>query len=461
MLEPREADLLVLFLLFVVLPLVTYIFLGKWSEVSERTERISLLAQLAAEEAFRAESMTTTLHIPVRTSPKTNIHQCARCSSPATTRCSGCKSVRYCSGKCQIIHWRQAHKLECQRLEGSAKFEESINQRVLQPENFNSPFIRNNTKEAKRENASSNKPICISSLATPRISAIDSSHVSSSERTLFERNSEVLQGERVCFSGFEEASISRLTSPCSSSVSQSIEASNRHKLGNANTMALPEETCKADSFRHVFDDGSSVPMSTMHESHKVKGKGVRVCIPGSNCSTSKLPCSGQVGRNAFVIGSEFLSSNGNAHGDKFASNNESEEFDHSAGRISLKSITKPKSKGHASEPRDTLSPLSTSKASKEYPSSLKDRKGHVPQVPQSNASMPHPAQGSNAPHDSSVMNKTGLKKLPDPPRQEASGASATAQRKMKVLFSYEEFMKYFQCETWDISPRGLLNCGNR
>ncbi|XP_008802270.2 ubiquitin carboxyl-terminal hydrolase 18-like [Phoenix dactylifera] len=38
---------------------------------------------------------------------------CAVCFSPTTTRCSRCKAVRYCSGKCQIVHWRQGHKEEC------------------------------------------------------------------------------------------------------------------------------------------------------------------------------------------------------------------------------------------------------------------------------------------------------------------------------------------------------------
>lgn len=31
----------------------------------------------------------------------------------------------------------------------------------------------------------------------------------------------------------------------------------------------------------------------------------------------------------------------------------------------------------------------------------------------------------------------------------------------QVLFPYDEFVKYFQCEVFDLTPRGLLNCGNR
>ncbi|CAA2989381.1 ubiquitin carboxyl-terminal hydrolase 17 isoform X1 [Olea europaea subsp. europaea] len=40
-------------------------------------------------------------------------YYCAVCYCPTTTRCSQCKAVRYCSGKCQIIHWRQGHRDEC------------------------------------------------------------------------------------------------------------------------------------------------------------------------------------------------------------------------------------------------------------------------------------------------------------------------------------------------------------
>lgn len=30
-----------------------------------------------------------------------------------------------------------------------------------------------------------------------------------------------------------------------------------------------------------------------------------------------------------------------------------------------------------------------------------------------------------------------------------------------MLFPYDEFLKYFEYEDFDFSPRGLINCGNR
>lgn len=138
MLEPRGADIPLLFLVLVVFPVVAYILLGKWSDISKKRGRANLLAQMAAEEALRAEievnvnrgvrfvaenralrtktksvpavrddfvagvsgtvaeqqrseSIAATCGAPVNK----EIHVCARCFSPAKTRCSRCKSVRY------------------------------------------------------------------------------------------------------------------------------------------------------------------------------------------------------------------------------------------------------------------------------------------------------------------------------------------------------------------------------
>lgn len=72
------------------------------------------LAALAAEEAERAEKEASLAYVWGSVGEKEiERPRCAVCFSPTTTRCSRCKAVRYCSGKCQIIHWRQGHKDEC------------------------------------------------------------------------------------------------------------------------------------------------------------------------------------------------------------------------------------------------------------------------------------------------------------------------------------------------------------
>lgn len=95
MLEPRESDIPVLFVVLVVLPLVAYFLLGKWSEAAKKRDRITLLAQLAAEEANRVEEMAISDVVPPVSSTMVGLHVCARCSAPAKTRCSRCKTVRY------------------------------------------------------------------------------------------------------------------------------------------------------------------------------------------------------------------------------------------------------------------------------------------------------------------------------------------------------------------------------
>ncbi|THU52192.1 hypothetical protein C4D60_Mb10t01400 [Musa balbisiana] len=109
------------FLLFV--PLIAFVVRRRWRLASVRQAEVRRLAWLAAEEAARAEMEAITVYFAsshvaasaaaaVAKDPSAR-PECPVCLSPATARCARCKAVRYCSGKCQIIHWRQGHKDEC------------------------------------------------------------------------------------------------------------------------------------------------------------------------------------------------------------------------------------------------------------------------------------------------------------------------------------------------------------
>ncbi|XP_068644066.1 ubiquitin carboxyl-terminal hydrolase 17-like [Aristolochia californica] len=99
-------------LLFVFVFLVAgFVVRRKWRKAAARREEIVRLLVLASEESARAELEAAKEYIEATTVVR---HQCAVCYSPTTTRCSRCKAVRYCSGKCQIIHWRHGHEEECQ-----------------------------------------------------------------------------------------------------------------------------------------------------------------------------------------------------------------------------------------------------------------------------------------------------------------------------------------------------------
>ncbi|XAR48504.1 Ubiquitinyl hydrolase 1 [Bertholletia excelsa] len=108
------------YLVLVVLllgPVIGFVLRRKWRLSVARREEIKRLLVLASEETARAELEASTgyssnaAYTPAVSQPLQ--YQCAVCFSPTTTRCARCKSVRYCSGKCQIIHWRQGHREEC------------------------------------------------------------------------------------------------------------------------------------------------------------------------------------------------------------------------------------------------------------------------------------------------------------------------------------------------------------
>ncbi|KAB5568758.1 hypothetical protein DKX38_002551 [Salix brachista] len=105
------SSLVVLVFCVVVIPVGWFVIRCKWLGAVARKEEIKRLMVLAAEEAARAEFEATVSYGTVQVLK--NNYQCAVCFCSTTTRCARCKAVRYCSGKCQIIHWRQGHKEEC------------------------------------------------------------------------------------------------------------------------------------------------------------------------------------------------------------------------------------------------------------------------------------------------------------------------------------------------------------
>lgn len=112
MLVPRDLGFRVAALfIFVVFPAIGFVIRRKWRLAVARKEEINRLLVLASEEAARAELEATIGYTAAVPAPL--YRQCPVCFVPASNRCARCKSVYYCSGKCQIIHWRQGHKDEC------------------------------------------------------------------------------------------------------------------------------------------------------------------------------------------------------------------------------------------------------------------------------------------------------------------------------------------------------------
>jgi len=104
-----SATLVVVYLVFVLMVL-------KWkaTAAAKKGESRKLVVLEAQETAALVENEGAYMNsnsVTVDTPPQ---YECAVCFRTASKRCARCKVLRYCSGKCQIIHWRQGHKEECQ-----------------------------------------------------------------------------------------------------------------------------------------------------------------------------------------------------------------------------------------------------------------------------------------------------------------------------------------------------------
>ncbi|KAK8950690.1 Ubiquitin carboxyl-terminal hydrolase 16 [Platanthera zijinensis] len=109
----------VLVAFFVFSSALALIIRRKWKLAEIRRAEVVRLVRLAAAEAEMAEKEAASVMyeaekpFPAFAGWGIGNPNCAVCQSPTTTRCSRCKAVRYCSGNCQITHWRQGHKYEC------------------------------------------------------------------------------------------------------------------------------------------------------------------------------------------------------------------------------------------------------------------------------------------------------------------------------------------------------------
>ncbi|KAI3679342.1 hypothetical protein L2E82_51475 [Cichorium intybus] len=374
MLQPRETDLPALFLVLVVLPLVAYIMLGKWSESSKKKQRISELAQIAAQESFRVESMAANVVIPLIPLSKSNnsVHKCARCFGPAKTRCSRCKSVRYCSGKCQIIHWRQVHKQECQFLEynsscaspNSASNEESVDEQFFFNEKLDSQFSESNFKHEK----------------------------SPSDDNSCKFNKEISRKE-------ESVTIEPISERCST------------------------------SYDTIPSKGTFIRYKKRSHKEEIPEKSnVDACNVTSKFGFVDSEKSTQNGTNLLDV--ERVEASG--------------DYENYGTKCSERSQAKKSSaKLHKSV-------KSTVKVSKDQ---ICHERGSMDQVANViDESNPHEGNGNKG-----FMKMIGLKRSSKNDRVEVN---IDRHKKVKMLFPYEEFVKFFRYEAFELLPRGLVNCGN-
>uniref|UniRef100_M4DJE0 ubiquitinyl hydrolase 1 n=1 Tax=Brassica campestris TaxID=3711 RepID=M4DJE0_BRACM len=420
MLEPRGADIPLLFLVLVVFPVVAYILLGKWSDISKKRGRANLLAQMAAEEAFRAEtevnvnrgvrfeaaatenrglrtktkaavsaasgavrddfvsgvsgtvaeqryeSVAATCGVPV----SNEFHVCARCFSPAKTRCSRCKSVRYCSGQCQIIHWRLAHKDECIPVEACSSSSERAsfeNESVLHDQDMDATMYSNGTKQ-KAKGKTSKISVEFESLGISTPQANTQGRKSVGKPNSSKSNRESFSGEAACAGGDNK------------------KGHTKHKL-RSNSAAV-----ETNSRRHSVDNSSM----------QMNGQAF--------VSGMQETCESNLGaRSSFGCPNAQYPSNGTR--------------------------------------------TATLRKSGEQPCTETSKKGLVPAVSKTVRSK----DTCIAEESNGISSTMGLMKMMGLRNSTKHG---DRHQNLRMLFPYEEFVKFFQCEVFYLSPRGLVNCGN-
>ncbi|KAK4771508.1 hypothetical protein SAY87_032040 [Trapa incisa] len=382
MLEPREGDIPILFIVLIVLPVFAYILLGKWSDATKKKERVSQLAQLAAEEALRADPMTiaATIVPPVVSSkPKSGLHECAQCFRPATTRCSRCKSARYCSGKCQIIHWRQVHQYECQHL--NANLEESMD----------SQSSGYTFQEAMTEKNPEN---LLASYAGGEASQVYMLEKRTLEKRISRRpNRETSRKEDGVISDvFEEASA----------------------IKNKDPKLLEDETPRKNKVRKssMKINGNASSLDMVHENPKSERQQESSCASlGKQMNTHPTPSP------PYIISDsgKSVESGGLSSAVKF--------------EVEAKTLKK------------------SSARQSEHVNIEVDKEAQT-------------VEGANGIANIGNMKMVGLKNSVKIMRHGAWELYANEQKKAKMLFPYEEFVKFFQYEVFDLLPRGLINCGN-
>ncbi|KAL0738911.1 hypothetical protein Bca4012_015121 [Brassica carinata] len=242
-----------------VLPLVAFVVRRKWRLAALRREEIRRLLIHASEEAARAELEASVEFSPVYVYVSNNSFQCPVCYSPASTRCSRCKAVRYCSGKCQIIHWRQGHKDECHPASISYNTDDEKSECDLKFREDNEGLTPDETLLLHTEQVST-VPIREAILSNPVISPEDGVGESADNKDdLMDKEEAVSVAETSgsSFSGFSSSprnDSSDEISFCESSSSSDSEIS--ESPPDAHLSVESEETCFSN-----IDDVTSKPLS--------------------------------------------------------------------------------------------------------------------------------------------------------------------------------------------------------
>ncbi|CAK9177268.1 unnamed protein product [Ilex paraguariensis] len=268
-------------------------------------------------------------------------------------------------------------------------------------------------------------------------------------------NREMLREEGTTLESFEQTYRSRARCSTSSDSTPPKEPSFRHKLRESDSM--PSEEIAANDnviIRDGFSNGQT-NSNAMHGSHEFHSQNESIFDSRTNFGTSNSLSSAKHGMSSSQIGTNLIDG-GNLVCGGITSNDETAELNCSSGRTSMKRSTKAKTALGSPGNKMYKSP----KSSREQPCSDMEWKDEISNEPTARVKETIPAKGSNGVTSMGIMKMIGLVKSSKLDRQESSVVIVDRHKKMKMLFPYEEFVKFFQYEVYDLVPRGLINCGN-
>ncbi|KAL5212300.1 hypothetical protein ABZP36_023147 [Zizania latifolia] len=433
MLQPREADVPALFVVFIVLPVIAYFLLGRCHDAVSKKARVSVLAQRAAEEAFKVETMATPdviltgpslRSMPyLRSAPsaRPEYHECATCHGPAKTRCSRCKSVRYCSGKCQIIHWRQGHKQACQQWHG---FGAGSSGGLPSTENAEQMPFLSNLNSPLRGSDVHMRDMDFDTVSEPSFTAMttDSCNLDKPNQILHACENGAAVGSYVKNDYSVEGEI------------PSSEILSGNKVSNISSSYSDENSGNRDVI-YPLNSMVNQPNSCAPETRKRPKASITVYEPDMGVYlTSDMISSGE---GPYVSATESL------------------QISNSSGKITGKGNMM-----HQKPPYPS-GKMSSSQTSQEV-STSHQCDGHEKNPHNKNVQTVSTSKNLQGCNEISKLGASKVEALKKPSKflKTSLVGLINDNKRSKVLFPYEDLVKFFQYEVRGISPRGLFNCGN-
>ncbi|KAM0901800.1 hypothetical protein ACQ4PT_019712 [Festuca glaucescens] len=428
-----------------VLPVIAYFLLGRWHEAVSKKARVGVLAQKAAEEAFEVETMACPdVILPgpslrpmpyLRSVPslRSEYHECANCHGPAKTRCSRCKSVRYCSGKCQIIHWRQGHKQTCQQWNvnggsssGGLPTTESSEQMPFLS-NLNSPLPGGDVHLHDMNFDTVSEP----SFGTTDSYNLDPDLFPTDRTNINKSNQNLHSTENGAFVASCEKSNYEKTN--------SSEILSANKVSN-NSFSCSDEKDGNCDLTYPLNGSIQQPNSCAPETRKRPKASITVYEPDMGVYLTSDMISSCEGPYASTTGSlQRSNSCGKSTG---------------KGNMIHKKPPYPQGKVASSQKPQEVS------TSYQYDGHDKNPYSKIEQ-----SSAKASVSTSNNLQACAGISKLGASKVevlkkPSKFLKTSLVGLINDNKRSKVLFRYEDLVKFFQYEVRGISPRGLFNCGN-